>query len=97
MAGDGGFVRRYVQKFQALATRIQLKQKVDDELTALVAETKQQAQAWKSDLSREQLLAGIAGQLNLLARVSDPQDSRQADMNARIAFLRAARKMLLEK
>ena len=37
MAGDGGFVRKYVQKFQTLATRTQLKQKVDDELAALVA------------------------------------------------------------
>ena len=97
MVGDGGFVRKYVQKFQTLATRTQLKQKVDEELAALVAETRQQAQAWKSDLSAEQLLVGIAGQLNLLTRMSDPQDSRQSDMNARVAFLRAARKMLLEK
>lgn len=97
MAGDGGFVRKYVQKFQTLATRTQLKQKVDDELAALVAETRQQALAWKSDLSPEQLLTGVAGQLNLLTRMSDPQDSRQSDMNARIAFLRTARKMLLEK
>jgi hypothetical protein len=97
MAGDDGFIRRYVQKFQTLATRIQLRQRVDEELAALVAETKTAAQESKSDLSPERLLSGVAGQLNLLTRVSDPQDSRQADMNARIAFLRTARKMLLEK
>jgi hypothetical protein len=97
MAGDDGFVRRYVQKFQTLATRVQLRQRVDDELADLVAETKTAAHESKGDLSPERLLSGVAGQLNLLARVSDPQDSRQADMNARIAFLRTARKMLLEK
>src|SRR5262245_12264127 len=97
MTGDGGFIRSYVQRFQTLATKVQLRQKVEDNLVALVAETKQQAQEWKCDLSPEQLLAGVAGQLNLLTRVSDPQDSRQADMNARITFLRTARKMLLEK
>jgi hypothetical protein len=72
--GDGGFVRSYVSKFQALATRAEKRQPVDEALVALVAEVRKEAAASTSGIAPEALIARLSGQLNVQARATKLPD-----------------------
>lgn len=102
---DGGLVRGYVGKFQALATKAQRGKLSDDELAALIEETKHAAGAWEGGAAKDQLLKSIAGQLRMDAAASEKPDPRLPDkltdqtlnLAARIAALRKAADALSPK
>ena len=103
--GDGGFVRTYLNKFQTLASKAQKGRPDNAALAKLVAEARQQASVWKSDLDPAALLARIVGQLNVAARATElpdfnlPNSQNNSIVKAlqRGDLLRRAATMLSEK
>ena len=72
---SSGFFRDYLSKFQALATRAEKRQPVEEALQALVAEARKDASAAATPaLGRDALLARLAGQLNVQARATKLPD-----------------------
>jgi len=103
--GDSGFLRTYLGKFQALATRAEKRQPVDEALVALVAEARKEAAAAQSALGPAGLLARLAGQLNVQARATKlpdfnlPKSHKDSIQKARERgdLLRKAADLLTEK
>lgn len=72
--GDGSFLRGYLGKFQALATRAEKRQPVEEALQALVAEARKDAATARPGLAPDALLARLAGQLAVQARATKLPD-----------------------
>lgn len=103
--GDGGFVRSYLSKFEALAIRAEKRQAVEEALVALVAEARKESGTVGADMAPEALLARLAGLLNVQARATKlpdfnlPRSQKDSIQKARERgdLLRKAAVLLTEK